>query len=37
MFGTIVTVISIIVLMPTVMFFEEYKTNKRVHDFFYKK
>lgn len=29
-------IVSILVLLPSVLCFEEYKTNKRVHDFFYK-
>lgn len=30
------SIASVFVLIPTVLCFEEYKTNKRVHDFFYK-
>lgn len=31
-----ICIVSILVLLPSVLCFEEYKTNKRVHDFFYK-
>ena len=31
-----ISIVSIIILIPTVLCFEEYKINKRVHEFFYK-
>lgn len=32
----VISFVSILFLIPTVLCFEEYKINKRVHDFFYK-